>query len=74
MENGRLRPDACVLRARLGSGGAGWGEVKAKLRGKSAKQMCRDNKGLVSWNRGEAFPSLGIGHFIWFPAVSHGKV
>ncbi len=23
--------------------------------------------GLVSWNDGEAFPSLGIGHFIWFP-------
>lgn len=25
-------------------------------------------QGLVSWNRGEAFPSLGIGHFIWYPA------
>ncbi len=25
-------------------------------------------QGLVSWNAGEAFPSLGIGHFIWFPA------
>lgn len=25
-------------------------------------------QGLVSWNDGEAFPSLGIGHFIWFPA------
>ena len=24
--------------------------------------------GLVSWNDGEAFPSLGIGHFIWYPA------
>jgi len=24
-------------------------------------------QGLVSWNDGEAFPSLGIGHFIWFP-------
>ncbi|WP_291824318.1 hypothetical protein [Marinobacter sp.] len=23
---------------------------------------------LVHWNRGEAFPSLGIGHFIWYPA------
>lgn len=22
---------------------------------------------LVHWNRGEAFPSLGIGHFIWYP-------
>ena len=25
-------------------------------------------RGLVSWNTGEAFPSLGIGHFIWYPA------
>lgn len=25
-------------------------------------------EGLVSWNSGEAFPSLGIGHFIWYPA------
>ena len=25
-------------------------------------------QGLVSWNAGEKFPSLGIGHFIWFPA------
>ncbi len=24
-------------------------------------------QGLVSWNAGEDFPSLGIGHFIWFP-------
>ncbi len=25
-------------------------------------------QGLVSWNAGERFPSLGIGHFIWYPA------
>lgn len=24
--------------------------------------------GIVAWNSGEAFLSLGIGHFIWFPA------
>ena len=23
--------------------------------------------GLTSWNKGEDFPSLGIGHFIWYP-------
>jgi hypothetical protein len=23
--------------------------------------------GLTSWNKGEAFPSLGIAHFIWYP-------
>ena len=25
-------------------------------------------QGLVSWNAGEDFPSLGVGHFIWYPA------
>lgn len=29
-------------------------------------------KGLVSWNAGEEFPSLGIGHFIWYPASYAG--
>ena len=24
-------------------------------------------EGLTSWNSGEAFASLGIGHFIWYP-------
>ena len=27
---------------------------------------------LTSWNRGEAFPSLGIGHFIWYPKTTSG--
>ncbi|MDX8384601.1 MAG: hypothetical protein R8M45_11005, partial [Ghiorsea sp.] len=30
----------------------------------------RDAKCLVAWNDGEDFPSLGIGHFIWFPRGS----
>lgn len=28
--------------------------------------------GLTSWNKGEAFASLGIGHFIWYPAGPKG--
>lgn len=28
--------------------------------------------GLTSWNDGEAFASLGIGHFIWYPAGQDG--
>lgn len=28
--------------------------------------------GLTSWNYGEEFPSLGIGHFIWYPANFRG--
>lgn len=28
--------------------------------------------GLTSWNEGEKFASLGIGHFIWYPEGAHG--
>jgi hypothetical protein len=28
--------------------------------------------GLTSWNKGEYFASLGIGHFIWYPAGVQG--
>src|SRR5436309_2807279 len=28
--------------------------------------------GLTSWNQGENFASLGIGHFIWYPKVQRG--
>ncbi len=28
--------------------------------------------GLTSWNEGENFASLGIGHFIWYPAGARG--
>ena len=28
--------------------------------------------GLTSWNSGEEFPSLGIGHFIWYPQGTKG--
>lgn len=30
-------------------------------------------KGLTAWNGGEEFPSLGIGHFIWYPAGFNGR-
>lgn len=36
-----------------------------------ANECAGSVQGLVSWNAGEAFPSLGIGHFIWFPAGVH---
>jgi hypothetical protein len=29
-------------------------------------------EGLTSWNSGEAFASLGIGHFIWYPTGTTG--
>ncbi len=30
-------------------------------------------EGLTSWNTGEDFPSLGIGHFIWYPTGKSGR-
>lgn len=33
----------------------------------ASKKVC-----LVHWNQGEAFPSLGIGHFIWYPPGMEG--
>lgn len=33
----------------------------------AGKETC-----LVHWNEGEAFPSLGIGHFIWYPEGVEG--
>ncbi len=33
-----------------------------------ANECAGSRQGLVSWNAGEDFPSLGIGHFIWFPS------
>ena len=29
--------------------------------------------GLTHWNDGEQFPSMGIGHFIWYPKNYKGK-
>lgn len=37
-----------------------------------ANECAGSVSGLVSWNAGEAFPSLGIGHFIWYPAGYRG--
>jgi len=28
--------------------------------------------GLTMWNEGEEFPSMGIGHFIWYPTGTTG--
>ena len=42
--------------------------------GKRVWQNEADGKveGLTAWNSGEAFASLGIGHFIWYPADVKG--
>ncbi len=33
-----------------------------------SNECAREPDCLTGWNQGEEFPSLGIGHFIWFPA------
>ena len=35
-------------------------------------ESARKVSGLTAWNEGENFPSLGIGHFIWYPKGVQG--
>ena len=46
---------------------------KALIADKVWFNECRGTvSGLTSWNEGEEFPSLGIGHFIWYPSSFRG--
>jgi hypothetical protein len=47
--------------------------MKTKIGRKIWQNECGGRvAGLTSWNAGEEFPSLGIGHFIWYPANFDG--
>jgi len=47
---------------------------KAAIGRKIWKNECGGTvDGLTTWNVGEEFPSLGIGHFIWYPAGVRGR-
>ena len=47
---------------------------KAAIGGKIWHNECAGTvDGLTTWNAGEEFPSLGIGHFIWYPAGKKGR-
>ncbi len=47
---------------------------KAAIGGKIWHNECAGTvEGLTTWNAGEEFPSLGIGHFIWYPAGKKGR-
>lgn len=47
---------------------------KAQIGKKIWQNECAGSvDGLTSWNGGEEFPSLGIGHFIWYPAGFNGR-
>lgn len=58
--------------------GAGWGgDMPAEQLEWIGQQVFRNECAsreacLVHWNAGEAFPSLGIGHFIWYPQDTEG--
>lgn len=55
------------LELELTAGQLEWIGQRIFLNECAAKEAC-----LVHWNVGEAFPSLGIGHFIWYPAGVDG--
>ena len=43
-------------------------EITAAVAEKIWKNECNQSvTGLTHWNKGESFPSMGIGHFIWYP-------
>ena len=57
-----------------GESGIRIGDAEAESIGKKIwRNECAGTRdGLTSWNKGEDFPSLGIGHFIWYPAGKRG--
>jgi hypothetical protein len=47
---------------------------KAAIGRKIWRNECAGSvSGLTTWNAGEEFPSLGIGHFIWYPEGFNGR-
>jgi len=58
--------------AAVARGGLSDAEVARIGRGVWENECGGTVAGLTSWNEGEAFASLGIGHFIWYPAGMRG--
>lgn len=64
----------CGLAFCVGGGALGANPMKERIATKIWQNECAGSvKGLVSWNAGEEFPSLGIGHFIWYPRGVKGR-
>lgn len=71
---------SCATGSSSKSGGstpAGTIRMSISDKQKLAKAIWRNEcggtvNGLTSWNQGEDFPSLGIGHFIWYPEGRKG--
>ena len=54
------------------------GQLNAAQKSQIGRQIWQNEcagsvAGLTTWNGGEEFPSLGIGHFIWYPAGFNGR-
>lgn len=63
-----------ALPASIGHAAELTGAQKAKIGQKIWQNECAGSvDGLTTWNGGEEFPSLGIGHFIWYPAGFKGR-
>lgn len=57
---------------------AGFGNLSAAQKSAIGRKIWQNEcagsvDGLTTWNAGEEFPSLGIGHFIWYPAGFNGR-
>ena len=65
---------ACAAGAHAAESGIRVSDAEADSIGKKIwRNECAGTKeGLTAWNKGEDFPSLGIGHFIWYPAGKRG--
>jgi hypothetical protein len=64
---------ACAPAASPATGGLSAGQ-KASIGKKIWQNECAGSvAGLTTWNGGEEFPSIGIGHFIWYPAGFKGR-
>ncbi len=74
MRNSTLLYALLILAAGSLYWGACAGEISHRTVGMRVwKNECDGTvEGLTSWNGGEGFPSLGIGHFIWYPAGKPG--
>jgi len=71
-----LASSACVPgNPQAGEASSGLTETQKAAIGKKIWQNESGGKvdGLTAWNVGEEFPSLGIGHFIWYPSGFNGK-
>jgi hypothetical protein len=83
-QNRRQTSQACCLRFLAAIAGiAAWTQTLAaislshsealRIGGKIWQNECNGTvAGLTSWNEGENFASLGIGHFIWYPKGQRG--